>query len=93
MNFAGCSGVIVDCCKAHGIWLDNTELSQIIAFIREGGLRRAREREKEDLRSQSRRLRVKEMQLAAKEGKSPGEGSSLRWSDEPDSFLDFLSSI
>jgi Zn-finger nucleic acid-binding protein len=69
MNFAGCSGVVIDWCREHGTWLDHTELPQIIAFIRGGGLRKARDREKEMLQAESRRLRMKELQLAAKEGK------------------------
>ena len=40
MNFAGCSGVVIDWCREHGTWLDHTELPQIIAFIRGGGLRK-----------------------------------------------------
>ncbi len=93
MNFAGCSGIIVDWCKEHGTWLDHSELPQIIAFIREGGLRRAREREKEGLRAESRRLRMKEIKLASQQAKAPGERLSLSWSDEPDSVLSFLSSL
>ncbi len=42
-NFARCSGVIVDVCTAHGIWFDRDELSQIIDFIRLGGLEKARQ--------------------------------------------------
>ena len=38
INFAHCSGVIVDVCKGHGTWFDRDELSQIIQFIRGGGL-------------------------------------------------------
>lgn len=92
-NFSGCSGVVVDWCKEHGTWLDHSELPQIIAFIREGGLRRAREREKEGLRAESRRLRMKELQLASREGKASGGNPSSSWGDEPDSVLSFLSSL
>jgi Zn-finger nucleic acid-binding protein len=45
-QFAGCSGVIVDWCKAHGTWFDRDELKQIIQFILAGGLIKSREREK-----------------------------------------------
>jgi len=31
------SGVIVDVCKAHGVWFDSDELARILAYIRRGG--------------------------------------------------------
>lgn len=93
MNFAGCSGVVIDWCREHGTWLDHSELPQIIGFIRGGGLRKARDREKEMLQAESRRLRMKELQLAAKEGKLPRDASTLSWNSDPDSLVDFLSSM
>jgi Zn-finger nucleic acid-binding protein len=41
-NFANRSGVVVDICKAHGVWLDKDELRRIIEFVRAGGLIKAR---------------------------------------------------
>ena len=93
MNFAGCSGVIIDWCREHGTWLDHTELPQIIAFIRGGGLRKARDREKEILQAESRRLRMKELQLAGKEGKLPRDAATVSWSNDSDSLMDFLASM
>jgi Zn-finger nucleic acid-binding protein len=49
LNFAHCSGVIIDVCKPHGIWFDRDELRRIIEFIRAGGMDRARDKEKRDL--------------------------------------------
>lgn len=46
MNFAGCSGIIVDWCKSHGTWFDSKELQQIVHFIQKGGLKKSRERER-----------------------------------------------
>jgi Zn-finger nucleic acid-binding protein len=46
-NFAQSSGVLLDVCRDHGIWFDAGELRRIVEFIREGGLDRKREREKE----------------------------------------------
>jgi len=46
MNFAHCSGVIVDVCRGHGTWFDRDELSEIIEFIRGGGLELSRQKEK-----------------------------------------------
>jgi Zn-finger nucleic acid-binding protein len=92
-NFAGCSGVVVDWCKEHGTWLDHSEFPKIIAFIREGGLRRAREREKDSLRAEASRLRLQQQRLEAREGRTLREGASFSWGDEPDSVLSFLSSL
>lgn len=38
-NFGQRSGVIVDVCASHGVWLDHKELSAILNFIRGGGLK------------------------------------------------------
>lgn len=46
MNFARCSGVIVDICRRHGIWFDRDELREIVEFIRAGGLELSRQKEK-----------------------------------------------
>ncbi len=36
-NFRKTSGVIVDCCKKHGTWLEADELEQITGFVLAGG--------------------------------------------------------
>lgn len=46
MNFAHCSGVIVDVCRGHGTWFDRDELREIVEFIRAGGLELSRQKEK-----------------------------------------------
>ncbi|MCX5795126.1 MAG: zf-TFIIB domain-containing protein [Elusimicrobia bacterium] len=56
INFAGRSGVILDVCKPHGIWFDPDELRRIVEFIRGGGLDLARQREKDELTAERRRL-------------------------------------
>jgi Zn-finger nucleic acid-binding protein len=56
INFARCSGVIVDICKGHGTWFDRDELSRIVEFIRGGGLEASREREKAEIKEERRRL-------------------------------------
>ncbi len=55
-NFAGCSGIVVDLCKPHGIWFDRQELQGIINFIKNGGLHKARENELANLRAEQNRL-------------------------------------
>jgi Zn-finger nucleic acid-binding protein len=65
INFARCSGVIVDICKGHGTWFDRDELSRIVAFIRGGGLEESRNREKEDLKAERLKL-LEEQRVAAR---------------------------
>lgn len=71
INFARCSGVVVDVCKGHGMWFDAEELRGIIEFIRGGGLAAARMREKEQIEEERRQLRNE--QLAAARGTGPLE--------------------
>jgi Zn-finger nucleic acid-binding protein len=42
-NFRRSSGVIIDCCREHGTWLDADELEQITGFILSGGRPKAAE--------------------------------------------------
>ena len=63
MNFARCSGVIVDICKNHGTWFDREELSRIIQFIRGGGLNAARAKEKLALAEEREQLRQEKLAL------------------------------
>ena len=75
VNFARCSGVVVDVCKAHGTWFDRDELQRIVEFIRAGGMSAARAREIEQLAEERRRLRQE--QLSAADADSP-----FGWRDE-----------
>ncbi len=45
MNFGKISGIIVDVCSDHGIWLDSGELEEIRAFIANGGIDKAQNKE------------------------------------------------
>jgi len=58
-QFSRHSGVIIDICRAHGVWFDRDELRRIIEFIRAGGLDRARAAEKEQLDRERRELEEK----------------------------------
>lgn len=69
VNFAHCSGVVIDICKGHGTWFDRDELSEIVDFIRAGGLEAARAREKQKLEDERRLLRQE--QLAKANGNGP----------------------
>jgi len=41
VNFGATSGVVVDQCKEHGVWLDNGELIHLMEWKRAGGQLRA----------------------------------------------------
>jgi len=56
-NYSGRSGIIIDVCRNHGVWLDHAELEGILAFIRSGGLDRARELQLERLKEREARAR------------------------------------
>lgn len=62
INFARCSGVIVDICRGHGSWFDRDELTRIVEFIRAGGLDAARAKEKAALEEERRRLRQEHLE-------------------------------
>lgn len=55
-NFAQSSGVVLDVCADHGVWLDRGELERVLGFVSGGGLTRARARERERLVEEQRRL-------------------------------------
>jgi len=67
INFARCSGVIVDVCKGHGTWFDRDELSTIIQFIRDGGLEVSRQKEKIELEHERQQLRAEQYAAANRE--------------------------
>ena len=56
-NYGAISGVIVDVCKAHGVWFDEGELEAALQWIRSGGLRKAAERERMRLEEAARAAR------------------------------------
>ncbi len=78
VNFARCSHVVVDVCKAHGTWFDRDELRRIVEFIRAGGLEVARAKEIEELEDQRRQL---EQTHARTESASPGLFSETKYAD------------
>jgi hypothetical protein len=93
LNFAGCSGVVIDWCKAHGSWFDYRELQQVVTFIQEGGLKKSREREKARLEEEAHRLRQKELRLAAEQSRLGSSPLSSSWREDEGSFLKFLSAV
>ena len=63
-NFGRISGVIVDECGRHGVWLDSGELEKIRHFIAAGGLEKSQDREIEETRDELRELATKVDQTA-----------------------------
>jgi Zn-finger nucleic acid-binding protein len=56
MNFGRLSGAVVDVCRGHGTFLDRGELHQVVQFILDGGMDRARQHEHDELIEEQRRL-------------------------------------
>jgi Zn-finger nucleic acid-binding protein len=88
VNFARLSGTIVDVCRGHGTFLDAGELHQIVAFLRGGGMERARERQLSDLRDEQRKLQELEARVRARD---PHSTQAITW--DRDSFIEFVRAI
>ena len=56
VNFAGCSGLLLNVCRPHGTWFDRDDLRGAIEFIRAGGLEKSRALDLERLQDEKRRL-------------------------------------
>jgi hypothetical protein len=54
VNFAHRSGIILEICKAHGVWFDHDQLRHVVEFIRAGGLEAAHERDIEEWKAEER---------------------------------------
>jgi Zn-finger nucleic acid-binding protein len=68
-NYGRKSGVILDICRAHGIWFDLDELPRVLGWIQDGGEQRTQELDAEEARAAARARRLE--QLA---GGKPAEG-------------------
>src|SRR2546423_5304331 len=64
IQFARCSGVIVDVCKGHGTGFDASELRAIVEFVRGGGLELSRDREKSEIKYEREQLRAEQYAAA-----------------------------
>lgn len=58
-NFGETSRVVLDACKEHGLWFDETELSTVLRWIRQGGEKGAAERRAHEARHAERLERLK----------------------------------
>ena len=88
VNFGQRSGVIIDRCPDHGIWLDGGELRHLLEWVKAGGEMYNAKREEEKRKLDSREgPKVKRMASASMMGGQDFNryGSTLRHSD-PDIF-------
>jgi Zn-finger nucleic acid-binding protein len=100
VNFGAKSGVIVDRCKDHGVWLDGGELRHLFEWMKAGGKLLQQEREeqkKSEAHEQERERRSRQTLSGA--GGVPGDdsgfslfGGTLKNSD-PDLFEIVVSAI
>lgn len=92
INYGSRSGVIVDTCKNHGIWLDGGELRQLMEWLKAGGdLHHKRNQlEIERLKLIEQQQRLQQASIAAQ---LPGTFDShhSRWANDQD--WDFLTRI
>lgn len=80
-NYGRSSGVVVDICRRHGVWLDADELDRILAWIRAGGPRREDARRKLEMEDAEHALRSREAAATTVNlglgGQSLGSGPEL----------------
>ena len=77
-NFAHRSGVVIDTCKGHGVWLEAGELGRALAFIDSGGLEKLREEQAHDIAEAAARLEKLRTAWGAWASRLPGPGSTPR---------------
>jgi Zn-finger nucleic acid-binding protein len=77
VNFARSSGVILDVCKADGVWFDREELRRVVEFVRAGGLEISRERERKEWDASRRKkgddLNISSVMMGAEVDASSGD--------------------
>lgn len=55
-NFSKISGIVIDRCGDHGVWLDSGELERIRLFIASGGLERLQDKRLDKMHEEMREL-------------------------------------
>lgn len=73
------SGVVVDSCREHGIWLDAGELRQLLEWARAGGALLDQERREEEARARQEREQAERDKLIALHGERMALEGSQRW--------------
>lgn len=85
-NYGKRSGIVIDVCRAHGIWFDHDELARVLSWVRDGGLDDARRRDIEDMREEARRLRAGQRVLP----EGGGYFDSIRLAEGGDAVFDLV---
>jgi len=92
VNFGTKSGVIIDRCRDHGVWLDGGELRHLFEWMKAGGQLLAQEREQQLQREKERELEREKRTVRTPTGCAPADysgfeeyGGPLRYAD-PDLF-------
>jgi Zn-finger nucleic acid-binding protein len=75
VNFGHRSGVIIDQCRDHGIWLDGGELRRLLEWRKAGGQLLHERIQKENLEIEERRAQEREARARAEKEFSRYEGS------------------
>jgi Zn-finger nucleic acid-binding protein len=97
-NFRKKSGVIIDSCPSHGIWLDADELEQIAGFILSGGggsstLRESAQERQQKAATAAAFARVETQALNRRYGATQDSSSFRQESGVVESIANFLSNI
>lgn len=87
VNFGRSSGVIVDVCKAHGIWFDDDELRQVLAWFYAGGA--AAQLRKETREAVQARINGPKS-VSADEGQTASSWCGVTWGGRGDVVFDVL---
>ncbi len=84
VNFAHRSGVVVDQCRAHGVWLDSGELKRLLDWKKAGGqlLHERVRHQKEQEKERQERLH------ASRDSGSPAIADGFAWSSPTNSRFD-----
>ena len=89
VNFGAKSGVIIDKCSEHGIWLDGGELRHLLEWVKAGGQILSKQREemkkKDEARLKATNNRQQSMSMPMESTTFNHYGGTLRSSD-PDIF-------
>ncbi len=59
-NYGARSGVIVDTCKMHGVWLDAGELRRLLHWVKAGGLLHDKAKQQRERKSEERTKRARQ---------------------------------
>ncbi len=85
VNFGARSGVIVDKCKKHGVWLDSGELRHLLEWVKSGGAILEKQRVEEERKEEEKKAREKARELAKACGEpNSREGEMDVWLTNPD---------